>query len=102
MKVTMLAAFLLAVAITPAQSAEPTFASLQTMCMNTKDPQQQGCCAGFVEAVASRIAREDKSCALLGSYIAQANSDLALTDVIADIDGAVSGQRVRGGGEIPV
>ncbi len=87
MKAIIVATCLLSVPMAPAGAAEPTFASLQTMCRNTRDPQQQGYCAGFVEAVAARIAREDKRCAFLRSYIDQAKADLALTDVIADIDG---------------
>lgn len=88
MKARILTAFLLFGAIVPVHSAEPTFAELQAMCRNTKDPQQQGYCAGFVEAIAGRIARNDKSCTFLRSYIEPANADLTLTDVIANIDGA--------------
>ena len=87
MKAIIVAAFLLSAPMAPAEAAEPTFTSLQTMCRNTTNPQQQGYCAGFVEAVAARITCEDKGCAFLRSYIDHANADLALTDVIADIDG---------------
>ncbi len=71
-----------------ARAEEPTFAKLQAMCRNAKDPSQQGYCTGFVEAIALRIVREDKGCALLQEYIDQANADLALPDLIGDLNPA--------------
>lgn len=69
-------------------AAEPTFAILQGMCRNTKDPLQQGYCTGFIEAIAIRIARDGKNCAFLQVYIDHANADLALSDLIADLNPA--------------
>ncbi|WP_426124369.1 hypothetical protein [Pararhizobium sp. PWRC1-1] len=72
--------------IDTALAAEPTFANLQSMCRNKTDPSQQGYCLGFVEAIALRIARDDKTCEFLRQYIDQANADLALPDLVADIN----------------
>jgi hypothetical protein len=77
----------------PAHAGEPTFADLQTMCRNDKDPRQQGYCAGFVEAIALRIAREDKACVFLQEYVDHANADLALPDLIGDLNPADYSQR---------
>ncbi len=76
-----------------ARAEEPTFAKLQAMCRNAKDPSQQGYCAGFVEAIALRIVREDKDCTLLQEYIDQANARLALPDLIGDLNPAEYSQQ---------
>ena len=84
--VSALSFLLLSGGVRPTYAAEPTFAKLQSMCRNKSDAVAQGYCAGFVEAIAARIARDDKGCALLQDYIDRANADLALADLIADIN----------------
>jgi len=69
-----------------AHAEEPTFTRLQAMCRNEKDPRQQGYCTGFVEAIALRIVREDKGCGFLQEYVDHANADLALPDLIGDLN----------------
>ena len=76
-----------------ARAEEPTFAELQAMCRNAKDPSQQGYCTGFVEAIALRLVRDDKGCALLQEYIDQANADIALPDLIGDLNPAEFSQQ---------
>lgn len=85
---TVLIAVLLSSGAGPAHAAEPTFEKLQSICRNKTDSLQRGYCTGFVEAIALRIARDDKNCAFLQDYLDQANADLALPDLIADINPA--------------
>jgi hypothetical protein len=79
--------------VVSARAEEPTFAKLQAMCRNAMDPLQQGYCTGFVEAIALRIVREDKGCALLQEYIDHAKADLALPDLIGDLNPAEYSQK---------
>ena len=65
---------------------EPTFAKLQAMCRDRKDELKHGFCIGFLEAIALRVARENKHCALLQRYIDSPNANLAFSDLIADLD----------------
>ncbi|MEK1932447.1 MAG: hypothetical protein AAAC47_22280 [Pararhizobium sp.] len=90
---TVLSVLLFSGVIDPAHAEEPTFAKLQSMCRNDKDPRQQGYCSGFVEAIALRIVREDKDCAFLQEYVDHANADLALADLIGDLNPADYPQR---------
>jgi len=76
-----------------ARAEEPTFAKLQAMCRNAKDPSQHGYCAGFLEAIALRLVRDDKGCVLLQEYIDQANADIALPDLIGDLNPAEYSQQ---------
>lgn len=64
----------------------PTFVKLQEMCRNAKDPLQYGYCIGFVEAIALRIARENKHCTFLQNFIDNTNANIALPDVIGDLN----------------
>jgi hypothetical protein len=70
----------------PALADEPTFAKLQAMCRDRKDELRHGFCIGFLEAIALRVAKENKHCALLQRYIDSPNSNLAFSDLIADLD----------------
>lgn len=65
---------------------EPTFAKLQAMCRDRKDELKHGFCIGFLEAIALRVAKENKHCALLQRYIDSPNANLAFSDLIADLD----------------
>ena len=69
-----------------ALAEEPTFAKLQAMCRDRKDELKHGFCIGFLEAVALRIANENKHCTLLQRYIDSPNANLAFSDLIADLD----------------
>jgi hypothetical protein len=69
-----------------AHAEEPTFAKLQGMCRNAKDPLQYGYCIGFVEAIALRIAHGHKDCTFLQDFIDNTNGNLAFPDLIADLD----------------
>ena len=69
-----------------ALAEEPTFAKLQAMCRDTKDQLAHGFCIGFVEAIAVRIANENKHCQLLQKYIDSPNANLAFPDLIVDLD----------------
>ncbi len=69
-----------------ALAEEPTFAKLQAMCRDRKDELRHGFCIGFLEAVALRVARENKHCALLQRYIDSPNANLAFSDLITDLD----------------
>jgi len=69
-----------------ALAEEPTFAKLQAMCRDRKDELKHGFCIGFLEAVALRVANENKHCALLQRYIDSPNANLAFSDLIADLD----------------
>ncbi|RCW78157.1 hypothetical protein [Phyllobacterium bourgognense] len=69
-----------------ALAEEPTFAKLQSMCRDRKDQLDHGFCIGFVQAVALRVARENKHCQLLQKYIDSPNADLAFPDLIIDLD----------------
>ncbi len=42
--------------------------------------------SGFVEAIALRIAHENKNCTLLQEYIDQPNTNFVLPDLIADLN----------------
>ncbi|SFJ40842.1 hypothetical protein SAMN04515648_3888 [Phyllobacterium sp. CL33Tsu] len=64
----------------------PSFAKLQAMCGNVKDPLDHGYCVGFLEAVALRIVHDNKHCTVLQEYIDHPNSSLAFPDLIADVD----------------
>lgn len=70
----------------PALADEPTFAKLQAMCRDRKDELKHGFCIGFLEAIALRVAKENKHCALLQRYIDSPNANLAFSDLIADLD----------------
>jgi len=63
---------------------EPTFVKLQEMCGNAKDSLQYGYCIGFVDAIALRIARENKHCTFLQNFI-DTNTN-AFPDVISDLN----------------
>ena len=65
---------------------EPTFAKLQAMCRDRKDELKRGFCIGFLEAIALRVANENKHCTLLQRYIDSPNANLAFSDLIADLD----------------
>ena len=69
-----------------ALAEEPTFAKFQAMCRDTKDQLDHGFCIGFVEAIAVRIANENKHCQLLQKYIDSPNANLAFPDLIVDLD----------------
>ncbi len=69
-----------------ALAEEPTFAKLQGMCRNERDPLQYGYCIGFVEAIALRIAHENKNCTFLQDFIDSTNGNLAFPDLIGDLD----------------
>jgi hypothetical protein len=69
-----------------ALAEEPTFAKLQAMCRDTKDQLNHGFCMGFVQAIAVRIANENKNCTLLQEYIDSPSANLAFPDLIADLD----------------
>ena len=69
-----------------ALAEEPTFVKLQEMCRNAKDPLQYGYCIGFVEAIALRIAHENKNCTFLQDFIDNTNGNLAFPDLISDLD----------------
>lgn len=69
-----------------ALAEEPTFAKLQGMCRNAKDPLQYGYCIGFVEAIALRIAHENKNCTFLQDFIDKTNGNLAFPDLISDLN----------------
>ena len=70
----------------PVLAEEPTFAKLQAMCKDASNPLNHGYCVGFVEAIALRIAHENKNCTLLQEYIDQPNTNFVLPDLIADIN----------------
>ncbi|WP_457300183.1 hypothetical protein [Phyllobacterium sp. P5_D12] len=70
----------------PALADEPTFAKLQAMCRDRKDELKHGFCIGFVEAIAVRIANENKHCQLLQKYIDSPNANIAFPDLIIDLD----------------
>ena len=69
-----------------ALAEEPTFAKLQAMCRDRKDQLDHGFCNGFVQAIALRVAHENKHCKLLQEYIDSPNADRAFPDLIADLD----------------
>src|SRR5262245_22591578 len=69
-----------------AQADEPTFAKLQSMCSDANDTVNYGFCIGFIEAIALRIANENKNCTLLREYIDKSDANLAFPDMIADLD----------------
>jgi hypothetical protein len=70
----------------PVLAEEPTFAKLQAMCRDRKDELRHGFCIGFLEAIALRVANENKHCTLLQRYIDSPNANLAFSDLIADLD----------------
>ncbi len=69
-----------------ALAEEPTFAKLQAMCRDRQDELDHGFCIGFVEAIAVRIANENKHCQLLQKYIDSPNANLAFPELIVDLD----------------
>jgi hypothetical protein len=69
-----------------ALAEEPTFAKLQSMCRDRQDELKRGFCIGFLEAIALRVVKENKHCALLRRYIDSPNSNLAFSDLISDLD----------------
>jgi hypothetical protein len=69
-----------------ALAEEPTFIKLQEMCRNANDSMQYGYCIGFVEAIALRIAHENKNCTFLQDFIDNTNANLAFPDLISDLN----------------
>jgi hypothetical protein len=65
---------------------EQSFVRLQEMCGDTKDLLHYGYCIGFAEAIAGHVARENKSCSLLRSYIDKGPINFAFADVVRDLD----------------
>ena len=70
----------------PALADEPTFAKLQAMCRDTKNQLDHGFCNGFVQAIALRVAHENRHCTLLQEYIDSPNADRTFADLIADLN----------------
>lgn len=79
---------------------QPTFAKLQAMCRDSKNPLQYGYCVGFVEAIALRIVHENKNCTFLDNYLHHADANLALPDLIGVSILRISQRRVQSGGKI--
>lgn len=69
-----------------ALAEEPTFAKLQAMCRDTKNQLDHGFCNGFVQAIALRVAHENRHCTLLQEYIDSPNADRTFADLIADLN----------------
>ncbi|ATU93969.1 hypothetical protein BLM14_18295 [Phyllobacterium zundukense] len=69
-----------------ALAEEPTFAKLQAMCRDRKVELNHGFCIGFVQAIALRVANENKNCTLLQEYIDSPNANFVFADLIADLN----------------